>query len=433
MVFVKIYSLFSVLIWRLGLLFLKVSRSQHFLVQRQRFWQGHDFETVTASLSPYVRKGVLFCSSAGEYEQAKPVLSRLAAQGYGCLIIFFSPSGLTYAQSRGESLPYLLAPADSWWTWQRLYRDLSPELTVVVRYELWPAFLHVAAARSRLCLIDGSVNSERSVAGIGRWVKGRLLRYFEAIFVVDQQDQEYFASAFGLSSIVTGDTKFDRVRERQQHNLEQVTSLKMQFEQLWGSQERIICGSVWRDDVSVCLRAYQSLASRKARFKDAQLVLVPHDVSSEMVAWIEDAVATETAMRCVRYSEVSGNPRRRENEVLIVDKIGMLSELYGLGCLAFVGGAFHHRVHNVLEPACYGLPLAFGPLYETSKEAVLLVSQSLARVVSNTDELQEYWAESLLGDNSSQNSDGGVVQAVTQLCGASDRILGHLLTDRGRG
>ena len=107
--------------------------------------------------------------------------------------------------------------------------------------------------------------------------------------------------------------------------------------------------------------------------------------------------------------------------MLIVDKMGILAELYGSADAAYVGGALHHQVHNVLEPASYGLPLAFGPRYHNQREAQSLVEKGLAKVISDPDGLRD-WLRGL----SDQCADSKTLAAVTSLTGAAERIFTSL-------
>ena len=97
--------------------------------------------TVLAELQTLAASGrqtvLFFCSSAGEFEQAKPLIDRLCRQNqYAVHVLFFSESGIKYAVSRGEKLSYSKAPLDTVWNWNRFFAALNPRYTFVIKYEL---------------------------------------------------------------------------------------------------------------------------------------------------------------------------------------------------------------------------------------------------------------------------------------------------------
>lgn len=369
---------------------------------------------------------VYFCSSAGEFEQAKPIIDRFAEDhDVYQHVIFFSKSGASYAAARGDSTPYSLSPIDSCFAWGSLFSALQPQTVVVVRHELWPAFLYTARQYARVVLIDAVVKpEEQQWKWWRRWLRRQLYLLFNRIFVVNQPDQSELSSLYRIPLNrlqITGDTKYDRVieRVRQFHNQpdpEQTTSISSKHTMPY----RLVIGSAHRPDIEIVIaaRARLSQASRMAW----QLLIAPHDISSEMLTWIEDRCRQE-GLQTVRYSHLSQTGSSTP-EIVIIDTMGRLAELYGSADGAFVGGAMHHQVHNVLEPAAHGLPLAFGPHYKNSKEAIHLVDSNLATVCISDQAVADWW-EALSGPNA-QVQRQAVLDAVNRLSGAADIIYQEL-------
>lgn len=365
---------------------------------------------------------VYFCSSAGEFEQAKPIIDRFAQDGdIYQHVIFFSQSGSSYATARGDTLPYSLSPIDSCFAWGSLLSALRPEIVVVVRHELWPAFLHTARQFAQVVLIDAVVKpEEQGWSRLRRWLRRQLYLLFNRIFVVTNSDQDGLASVYKLppkSVQVAGDTKYDRVVERVRH-YHQVTSSQLhpaltRNERYTG---RLVIGSAHRPDVDIVLRA-RSLLPASIRSK-WQLIIAPHDISHEMISWIINSCQAE-GLRVWRYSQLN-DEQLAPGDVLIVDVMGRLAEIYGTAEAAFVGGAMHHQVHNVLEPAAHGLALAFGPHHRNSKEAIHLVTSGLATVCLTPEAVSTWWQE--LAASDPKTTQRAMLAAVNGLTGAADLI-----------
>jgi 3-deoxy-D-manno-octulosonic-acid transferase len=366
---------------------------------------------------------VFFCSSAGEFEQARPLIERVQAQSDTFVhVIFFSRSGVEFAKARAESLSYSLAPAiDSVWHWGHLFSALRPDVVVVVRHELWPAFLESARHFARLDLIDASQSLGESTSGMKRIARGQLLRYFDRIFVVSAEDAAFFRSTYGLGTpplVVAGDTKYDRVRERAAQRQSDVAALATRLG--GGDRERrIVLGSAHAPDVDLFIAAWQALGEETRGW---QAVIAPHHVDADNVANLCDRLAGAGLGRVTRFSELPAGPTAAGDDrapIVVVDAMGVLAEIYGTAALAFVGGAVHREVHNVLEPACHGLALAFGPFYKNSQEAAHLVNARLARVCGDGQGFAAWWREAR---DAGPAGRAALVQAVSSLCGATDRI-----------
>lgn len=370
---------------------------------------------------------VFFCSSAGEYEQAKPLIDRLMEEGtWHVQIVFFSRSGYDYAEARGETVPYLLSPADTIWNWGEIFSALRPDLTVVVRHELWPAFLETAKHWGRLILIDASLSRGETSSRAKRLGRRLLLSYFDKIYVVSDEDKRFFTSQYALSSsriVACGDTKYDRVLERAGGRAGHVEKIASLLDRLHPERKfRAVIGSAHPPDVEVVL---QSLRSLKEDLADWQLIFAPHHVDPESINWLASRLESEgldSELFSTLEHEKSGSARASSQALVtvIIDRMGLLAEIYGCCDAAFVGGAMNYQVHNVLEPASHGLALAFGPFYKNSPEAIRLVDSGLAHVTEGPESLTAFWRDAASRDPATK---ARMLQAVDQLRGASRRIL----------
>jgi 3-deoxy-D-manno-octulosonic-acid transferase len=394
---------------------------------RQRGISDDDLIKLSTARKARHKCAVFFCSSAGEYEQALPLIRRYEKTGnVFCVIFFNSVSGFEYANVRSETTSFFLGPIDFFWRWQRIFKALQPDMAVIIRYELWPSFLANAHQHCKLILVNASVNKK------GFWsrfiLKSSLLRFFDEIFVVGDEDRVFFSSASKLSSIAaTGDTKYDRVIERAREQDARASEIAKTFLNNFRDKKFFIVGSGWQPDISASLKAYVQLPA--AIKEHWTLVIAPHDISSGMMEWIR--LSCRNAGLSSEYLsrlelEQSDIKKSQYIDVILVDSMGKLAEIYGVGQLCLVGGGFDRKIHNVLEPAARGLVIAVGPKYVTQKEAVILKEAGLATVVQNASELATWWQRYA---NVDPNHRQAVQKKVGDLCGAATRIFKSLEKD----
>jgi len=367
---------------------------------------------------------IFFCSSAGEYEQARPLIDRLLAreQPPHIHVFFFSRSGIEFMHARRETIAHSLAPIDTVWHWGTLFAALQPDACIVVRHEWWPGFLATAREYAKVCLIDGTRSPGTTL--FKRSMKARLAGFFDRIFVVGPDDADWFSRELGITRArlaVVGDTKYDRARDRVLSNPNLISSLATDLERVFPERYRLVAGSVHTPDVAALCAAFRKLDASTS--KKWLLVLVPHEVSQgktqEILAQVRSA-----GLRIVRMSQLADESGPISAEVLLVDRMGILAELYGVARLGYIGGAMHHKVHNVLEAAAHGLAAACGPYYKNSAEAVRLVGEGMLKVVTDADRLTNWWQE-----NASRTSQPGQsAERVAALCGATALIIPELDT-----
>ena len=376
---------------------------------------------------------VIFCSSAGEYEQAAPLIRRLVQAGERVVIFFFSTSGLNFARVREEACPCFLAPVDLPCLWRYVYRSLKPARTLVIRHELWPGFLATASKGGRpLYLLNACAGLKGHSPVMHKIAKAFLLQFFTKIYLVSAEDQDFFTRELQVPSpqlAVCGDTKYDQVLERSKLRVgvkdglcEILARLRMPLPQ---PVCRMIVGSAWEQDYQLALGALRIIQNQEPEAcRSIELLVALHEPTEKALLQLELAVQA-AGFRSVRFSGTAADHKTPEQSppVIVVDSVGFLSELYGSCHLALVGGAMHNRLHNVLEPACYGLGIAFGPLYRNSPEATLLVKQRLAEVVSHPGELVHWWLREIRQRHPSGKA---VKKHMLRYMGATDKILSDM-------
>lgn len=426
---IAIWSLFNrYVIWFLGLILSLVSDR----VRDQLKDRNQDEKSIIELAR--MRRGfddcaLFFCSSAGEYEQAKPLIERLTKdETTFCHVVFFSTSGAKFVRARNDSISWSLAPFDDIFKWGGIFAALRPSVTFVVRHELWPAFLWMASEWSKIVVINAVVPSmlgrqSRLREKLNLLAKAWLLRFVDMVCVVSIADRQFYLDYLGLvdSQVhVTGDTKYDRVAERVISSRDRSTDLKEIFRRNWkvsGSDVILIGGSVHLPDVELLVDVIKDEQMKRIR-----LLLVPHDATSTNIAKIFEFVSKQglsvelfSDLKTSSFKFLDPTPR-----VIIIDELGRLFDLYAVADVAWVGGAVHDKVHNVLEPSAWGVPICCGLKMSNSQEAIQLLNAGLLEPVGNAHAARDVYLHSLpyLKEKGSK-----LTSFVQKMTGASQKVL----------
>ena len=171
-----------------------------------------------------------------------------------------------------------------------------------------------------------------------------------------------------------GDTRYDQVLRRSRESMR----VQLLAPEVIAGKKVIIAGSTWPEDEAVLLPACRELMVER---NDVLVILVPHEPTPNALEQLEQSLATHSH---IRFSALSGY---QGESYILVDSIGILMSLYRYGHVAFVGGSFHQGIHNVLEPAVYGIPVLIGPVHENSQEATALIAAGAAILVHDWEEI----------------------------------------------
>jgi 3-deoxy-D-manno-octulosonic-acid transferase len=359
-------------------------------------------------------------ASVGEFEQAKPIIELLKQRSSGIEVIasFFSTSG--YEHTRGyrpaNHITYL--PLDGYWNAKRFIEILHPSAAVFMRYDMWPNHIwRLAKERIPSFLVDATAGkpSRRK-----NWVVRSFLREcynaVDYVLAVSPADVEGFKeySAKHPFVKVAGDTRYDRVYTKSKEAIKS----RMLPEHILRAKKVFIVGSSWDSDEEHIFPVFCKLQQIEP---ELLMVLVPHEPNEQNLERIETELVPKTTT--IRFSGLNNYNGER---VIIIDCVGILLSLYVHGHIAYVGGSFRPGVHNVLEPATYGIPVLFGPKIDNSQEAQELVKRGGGIVVRNKRELYRKLRE-LLGDETKRRKAGeAATKLVEDNIGATERITSYI-------
>jgi len=298
-------------------------------------------------------------ASLGEFEQAMPIIEAVKRnyQDYKIIVTFFSPSG--YEIRKNSNLADLVCylPFDTKANMKRFVEEVHPEIAIIVKYEFWPNLLGELKKQSiPTILVSGIFRKNQFFFNpVGKWMR-KSLTAFHHFFVQDLSSKMLLESIKFNNISVTGDTRFDRVSKI----LEQDNSLPF-ISEFKNNQYTVVAGSTWIEDEELLVNYINNSQGEK-------FIIAPHTIDSKSIKKLKVSFKKEAIL----YSEKEGKTLS-EFTVLIIDTIGLLTKIYSYADVAYVGGGFKTGLHNILEPAAYGIPIVIGPEYGKFKEALDLV------------------------------------------------------------
>ncbi|NND88791.1 MAG: 3-deoxy-D-manno-octulosonic acid transferase [Flavobacteriaceae bacterium] len=390
--------------------------AQYFNSKLRLFVQGrkNTWYIIENSIDPE-RKVIWFhCASLGEYEQALPIMKEIKKRHSEdqLLISFFSPSGYEIKKEAGIADAVVYLPMDTPNNVRKWLDLVNPKFSFFIKYEIWPNYLNEMRRRQYTAfLISATFREDQFLfTRLGTFLK-RSLESFEHIFVQDQHSEEVL-KRFNMNHVsVSGDTRFDRVS----HQIEQDNHLQI-MDIFKGDQLCMVCGSTWPEDEEILIPMINK-ADEKIKF-----VIAPHEMNKTQI----ERLQSQLNRNSVCYSTLDESALRTSS-VFIIDTIGLLTRIYSYADIAYVGGAMGNTgLHNILEPATFGIPIIIGKNYEKFPEAKKLRSLAGLYSVSDTNELHQLVTQLITDDNFREKTGMIAGHFVDSNTGATNIILNYL-------
>ena len=356
-------------------------------------------------------------ASLGEFEQGRPIMERIRQEkpDYKILLTFFSPSGYEVRKDYKGADVVCYLPLDTPGNVRRFLDITQPVMSVFVKYEFWLNYLDELKKRQVPTYLISAIfdKSQLFFKSYGGWYR-KCLSTFAHLFVQDAESQQLLAG-IGVGNVsVVGDTRFDRVLAiaKQAKELPLVQAFKGQ------SAPVLVAGSSWPKDEDILLDYFN-----RHSFK---LILAPHEVHESHI----QEIIGKLNRPYVRYTQAT-EAQAAQADCLIIDCIGLLSSIYRYGELAYIGGGFGVGIHNILEPAVYGMPVIFGPNYHRFREAVEMEKAGGAFPIENGEDLNKE-LDALFDASTGRLAQTSEIarQFVSKNCGASDAIFNTLFANK---
>jgi 3-deoxy-D-manno-octulosonic-acid transferase len=371
------------------------------------------FVTLQNKLSKNDKTIWFHAASLGEYEQGLPVMEAVKQKfpNHKLVLTFFSPSGYEVRKNNTITDVTIYLPLDTKANAKRFLELVHPEMVFFIKYEFWPNYLNQIKKqnpKTKLYSISGIFRANQVFfKSYGRFLRNAL-RNFDYFFVQNSESKKLLESIDFTNVQISGDTRFDRVVAI----LERDNSLDF-IQNFKGNSKLIVVGSSWPKDEEF-LSDYINSTS-----EDVKFIIAPHNIKPEQIA----SLRSQINKKFILFSQKE-NAILSDSQVFIIDTIGILTKIYSYADIAYVGGGFGNPgVHNILEPATFGVPIIIGPNFAHFAEATDLVHLNGVISVSNKADLKRVF-DLLLNSESIRKEKGAICsQFVQDYKGATNKIL----------
>jgi 3-deoxy-D-manno-octulosonic-acid transferase len=375
------------------------------------------FPVLEQKIKPSDKTIWFHAASLGEYEQGLPVIENIKEQFplHKIVVTFFSPSGYEVRKNNTVADVTVYLPLDTKKNAQQFLQLVHPDLVFFIKYEYWPNYLfELKKSNTKTYLVSGILRPNQLFF---KWYGGFYRDALDAFtyFFVQNETSKKLLQQLGKSNVaVSGDTRFDRVATilEKDNSLDFISAFK-------DNKLTIVVGSSWPKDEDLIVNFINS------NTLNVKFIIAPHNIKEDQIQQLKNSITKKTVL----FSEKEGK-QLANFDVFIIDTIGILTKIYSYADIAYVGGGFGNPgVHNVLEPATFGVPILIGPNYSHFAEAIALVNMEACLAVSNQKELNEA-LENLIRNDDIRNEKGHMCNTFVQMNkGATTIILKHILND----
>jgi len=328
------------------------------------------WEKININLAKQENAVWFHCSSLGEFEQGRPVIEEYKKHNPKAFIVltFFSPSGYEIRKNYENADLILYLPLDIKKNVNKFLDLIKPKIVVFVKNEFWYNYLHQLWLRNiPLFLISANFREDNwFFKSYGRSFR-KMLGFFSYIFVQNEQSLKILNRHSIENVTIAGDTRVDRV-----YQISKEVKENSVIEKFKNQKILIVAGSSWKQDEELLIKYINESGN------NLKWIIAPHEIKKENILRIQKSI-TRPSVKYSTYKEKQDS----NAEVLVIDNIGMLSSLYKYGDIAYIGGGFGKGIHNILEPATFGIPVIFGPNYKKFREACELRKQGGAMPVND--------------------------------------------------
>uniref|UniRef100_UPI00404858A8 3-deoxy-D-manno-octulosonic acid transferase n=1 Tax=Flavobacterium sp. TaxID=239 RepID=UPI00404858A8 len=388
------------------------------------------FQTLADKIQTSDKTIWFHAASLGEYEQGLPVIEAIKQQfpTHKIVVTFFSPSGYEVRKNNTVADVTVYLPLDTISNAKQFVELVYPEMVFFIKYEYWPNYLNeLKKQHIKTYLISGILRENQAFF---KWYGGfyrNALKTFDYFFVQNESSKTLLQS-IGFNNVkVSGDTRFDRVvsileRDNSLDFIEQFKNLdSAQLDKNVNQKSKIVViGSSWPKDESLLINYINQCSD------DVKFIIAPHNIKQEQIQELKNSISKKTIL----FSDVETRliASLKEYNVFIIDTIGILTKIYSYADIAYVGGGLGTSgLHNILEPATFGVPVVIGPNYSHFAEATALVNMEGCISIQNQTELNEAF-DLLLHNEDERLEKGHICSTFVQMNkGATQTIMNHIL------
>ncbi|MCQ2242759.1 MAG: 3-deoxy-D-manno-octulosonic acid transferase [Bacteroidaceae bacterium] len=406
----------------------------------KKMWRGEQaaFHILEEKADPESEYLWFHAASLGEFEQARPIIENIKKERpeEKILVTFFSPSGYEVRKNYEHADIVCYLPLDTPTNAYRFLKRINIKKAYFIKYEFWWNYLRFLRRKDVPTYSVSSIFRKEQI--FFKWYNCKynlVLKCFSHFFVQNEVSKQLLAK-LGITDVtVTGDTRFDRVKQIQQQAkvlpiVEEFLNCPPPMGELEGVGKVFVAGSSWQPDEDIFLRYF-------AEHKDWKLIIAPHVIGEDHLNEIESKLA-KYGMKAQYYNQdksrarisepqsqgkSQGQSQSQENRVLIINCFGLLSSIYRYGTVAYVGGGFGVGIHNVLEAAVWGVPVFFGPNNKRFQEAQDLIASGGGLEINSYEEFAQKMDALAASTEDMQQRSKASADYVASKCGATQKIL----------
>ncbi|MBT8384231.1 MAG: 3-deoxy-D-manno-octulosonic acid transferase [Bacteroidia bacterium] len=354
------------------------------------------------------------CASLGEFEQGRPIIEscKKKYKDHKMLVTFFSPSGYEIRKDYADADLVCYLPLDTKYKAKKFVEVVNPKIAIFVKYEFWPNLLReLKTKKIETILISGIFRRNQAFF---KWYGGWMNKSLETFnhFFVQNSLSERLLNSNGFKNVtISGDTRFDRVNDIMKQDI--VLDFADKFKD---NKATLVAGSTWAKDEEHIVNYINGFAKNDQKF-----IIAPHNIEGKEIEKLKNRILKKVVL----FSEKEGI-ELSSYQVLIIDTIGLLSKIYNYADIAYVGGGFGAGIHNILEPATFGVPIIIGPNYKKFAEAVTLVELGACRVINSGNQF-EFELNKLFKKEKERKEKGKLARKfVQENTGATQKIMNYL-------
>ena len=316
----------------------------------------------------------IHAASHGEAIMANSIIKKILNQKNNQVVMsFFSPSGYDNYNFENENFHKFYLPIDKKRYSKKIIDFINPSILIFVKYDLWLNLISECNNRKIPSLVFSSNfrNNQWYFNILGTSAK-KILQSMSLILTADHSSKEILEEKGFSNFKYSGDTRFDSFNKVESNLVLDIKSPCVILGSSWEKEERITAEIIKKID-------------------NVNWIITPHEIKENDILKTKKLFGNESLL----YSEI--DLKKPIPKVLIVDQIGILSDLYNYSDIAFIGGGFSGKLHNILEAAAKGNFLLFGPNIDKYPEANLLLKEEIAETIHDSKDLKNIILE-LIGN-----------------------------------
>ena len=378
------------------------------------------FNTLKESIHPDDKTIWFHCASLGEYEQGVPIMEKTKElfPDYKLIVTFFSPSGFEVKKNSTLANTIIYLPIDTVSNAKKFIELAHPSLAIFIKYEFWPNYLFQLKEKNiPTFLVSGLFRKDQIFFKPYGGFMRKVLNSFDHFFVQDETSKKLLNNINIKETTVSGDTRFDRVSNQllQDNNLTFISEFKQ-------NNLCIVCGSTWPEDEAVLID-YINKAS-----DDVKFIIAPHEINASKIESFRKNIQKQSSL----FSKKE-ETNISEYNVLIIDIVGLLTKIYSHADIAYIGGGMGDTgLHNILEPATFGVPIVIGNRFEKFPEAKELKELKGLFSISNAAECSEI-LKKLVTDKNARIESGKIAKKfIENNKGATNTTMNYIKQLKGK-